>query len=53
MNKEDRVMIAYARLLGEYTGNLKGFLWWDLPHELKGKINERIKELEEIDLDKI
>jgi len=41
-----KLTVDYARLKGEYIGSLKGLLWWDLPKELKTKIEAQIKELE-------
>lgn len=41
---------AYARLLGEYTGMLKGIILWDIPKKLREKINKKIAELENIKL---
>jgi hypothetical protein len=45
MTQEDRVKIKLARLQGEFVGTLKGILWWDIPNELKVKIERRINEL--------
>jgi hypothetical protein len=45
MTQEDRIKIKLARLQGEFVGTLKGILWWDIPNELKVKIERRINEL--------
>lgn len=41
-----RLNLELARLRGEFSGFCKGILWWDIPEELKVKINEQIKRLE-------
>lgn len=38
--------IEYARLLGEFVGTLTGITYWDIPKELKVKIEAKIQELE-------
>jgi hypothetical protein len=41
-----KLICENARLTGEFIGTLKGILWWDIPAELKNKIENKIKELE-------
>lgn len=38
----------YNRLLEEYQGTLEGILAWDIPPQLKQKIEDKIKELKAI-----
>lgn len=38
--------LAYDTLLGNYIGNLKGICTWDIPEELKQKLEMKIIELE-------
>jgi len=38
------------RLLGDYTGFCRGLLWYEIPVNLKKKIEEKIKELEQTTL---
>ena len=45
MKTEDRLRIQANRILGEYTGTLQGILHWEIPEELKIKLEEKIKEL--------
>lgn len=37
---------TYNRLLGNFIGTLKGVCCWDIPDELKMKLERKIKELE-------
>ena len=46
MTQEDKIKIKFARLQGEYVGTLKGILWWDIPKELKTKLEDTISKLE-------
>lgn len=46
-NKVDLVYLSkYNRVLGEFIGTLKGVCCWDIPNELKLKLERKIKELE-------
>lgn len=36
----------YNRVLGEFIGTLKGVCYWEIPNELKLKLERKIKELE-------
>ena len=47
MSKEDKLKIEIARLKGDFIGTLKGIIWWDIPNELKDKLDKKIVELEE------
>lgn len=47
MTEEQKLLLKYNRLIGEFQGTLKGILWWDIPEELKAKLELTIKELEE------
>lgn len=38
------------RFLGEFIGTLKGVSLWDIPEELKIKLQNKIEELENIDI---
>lgn len=46
MTEYQKAIIKHSRLLGEYTGTLKGILHWDIPSELREKIEILIKKLE-------
>jgi hypothetical protein len=46
MSEEDKLKIKLARVQGEYTGTLKGILWWDIPNKLKEKLEKLIVDLE-------
>ena len=47
MNKEYKLKLAMARLKGEFLGTLKAITWcWDIPDELKEKLEEKIVKLE-------
>lgn len=35
----------YARLKGEYIGSLKGILCWDIPNELRDRIESLVQDL--------
>jgi hypothetical protein len=37
---------ANQLIIGEFTGSLKGIVAWDIPKELKDKLDIKIKELE-------
>ena len=48
MDKEYKLKLEMARLKGEFIGTLKAITWgWDIPNELKEKLEEKIVELEE------
>jgi hypothetical protein len=49
----EKLRLAYAKLLGEYTGVLQGFLWYDLPTEVRTKIEKKIEELKATDLEQL
>lgn len=40
-----RLIAKEARSRGELTGTLEGILYWDIPEELRVKIQAQIKEL--------
>ena len=47
MSKEElKLQLKLARTKGEFIGTLQGILWWDIPEELKEKLENKIKELE-------
>ncbi len=46
MSEEALLKIKLARVQGEYIGTLKGIIWWDIPNELKEKLELLIAELE-------
>ena len=46
MSEELYLKLKLARTKGEFIGILKGILWWDIPEELKEKLENKIKELE-------
>ena len=47
MSKEELYLkLKLARIEGEFIGTLKGILWWDIPEELKERLENKIKELE-------
>ena len=46
MTEIDRLKIEYSKLLGEYTGTLKGILYEDISPELKEKLKKNISKLE-------
>lgn len=46
MTQENQTKIKLAKLQGEFEGTLKGILCWDIPNELKSKIQEQINKLE-------
>lgn len=48
MTEEQKLLLKYSTLLGNYKGFLEGITWWDIPQELKDKIELKIKELEEL-----
>jgi hypothetical protein len=43
-----RLKVETARLEGEFIGTLKAITFWNIPKELKDKLEERIVELEKI-----
>ncbi len=43
--KELKLLIKYNTLLGNFTGTLEGILHWDIPKELKTKLELKIKQL--------
>ena len=47
MSKEDNLKVEMARLEGEFIGTLKAITWWNIPNELKDKLEKHIVELEE------
>jgi len=48
MSKEELYLkVKLSRLKGEFIGMLKGITWWDIPKELKEKLENKIKELED------
>lgn len=46
MSEETKLKIEIARLQGEYTGTLKGILFWDIPSKLKERLEKLIIKLE-------
>lgn len=47
-NKEKEILklhIQIAKLEGQFKGVLQGILWWDLPKELKIKLETVLEEL--------
>jgi len=45
-SKTNKLKIKLARMQGQFIGTLKGILWWDIPSDLKEKIEKLIIELE-------
>lgn len=43
--------ITPERLLGEYIGELNGICAWDIPEQLREKLERRVKELEELQIE--
>ena len=50
MTPHMKLYLAHARLLGEYTGTLKGLLWHNITDDVKIKLRARINELEALDI---
>ena len=48
MNSEIKHIIEANRLLGEFIGTLEGICAWEIPDELKSKLQAKIEELQEI-----
>jgi hypothetical protein len=46
MTELEILKIEYSKLRGDLTGTLKGIVSWNIPKELKDKVNKKIKELE-------
>jgi hypothetical protein len=46
MSEELYLYLKLARTKGEFIGTLQAILWWDIPEELKEKLESKIKELE-------
>lgn len=44
MKEEDKLKIQIARLQGEFIGTLKAIVMWDIPKELKKRLQQRINE---------
>lgn len=40
-----RERIKYNRILGEYMGTIQGILAWDLPEELRSKLEKTLTDL--------
>tara|TARA_Y100000385_G_C12658965_1_gene452903 strand:+ start:203 stop:352 length:150 start_codon:yes stop_codon:yes gene_type:complete len=48
MSKEELYLkLKLERLKGEFIGMLKGITWWDIPEELREKLENKIKKLED------
>lgn len=39
-----KYLIEVSRVMGRYQGMLEGIKWWDVPQELKDKIDIGLKE---------
>lgn len=50
MTQHMKLYIAHVRLIGEFTGTLKGLLWHNITDDVKVKLQARIDELEAIDI---
>ena len=50
MKEYNKLLIDYARILGEFKGTLEAVTYWDVPQELKDKMNSKISELEKIEV---
>ena len=50
MKDKLQLQIEYSKLLGEFTGTLKGILWYDIDDKLRILLEDKIKELESKDL---
>lgn len=44
-------IITPERLLGEYIGTLTGICAWDIPEQLREKLERRAKELQELQIE--
>lgn len=42
--------IGVNRLLGEFIGTLSGVMAWDIPEELKSKLQSKLDELNKIEI---
>jgi hypothetical protein len=49
MNEHEKLKLEYARLLGEFQGTLIGIVYWDIPEELRGKLQAHIKRLKQLE----
>ena len=45
MTEFEKLKIEHEALKGYFSRYLRGILMWDIPEELKEKINNQIKEL--------
>ena len=50
MKEYNKLLIDYAKILGEFKGTLEAVTYWDVPQELKDKMNSKISELEKIEV---
>ena len=48
MKTEDKLNIQANRLLGEFIGTLEGVCLWEIPEELKLKLQSQLTALREI-----
>jgi hypothetical protein len=49
MSEELKLKLELARMKGEFKGTLQAILWWEIPEELKEKLENKIKELNKDD----
>ncbi len=48
MTSEHKITLQANRLLGEFIGTLHGICYWDIPDQLKYKLQEQIKQLQNV-----
>ena len=49
--KHVKLLLDYSLLLGEFAGTLQGITHWDIPKELKVKLEKQIQELKATQVD--
>ena len=49
MTTHQKLFIAHARLIGEFTGTLEGLLHHNITEDVKDRMRAKIKELRAVD----
>lgn len=49
MKMKDKHSVEAGRLLGEFIGTLKGICLWEIPEELKKKLQAKLIELRKVE----
>jgi len=49
MTPHQKLFIAHARLIGEFTGTLEGLLWHNITEDVKEIMRAKIEELKAMD----